>query len=123
VVIDANTRLAVAVGTPVPGNRNDCRAYADSGVDQACLGAAVLADGGYQGTRLVLPYRPATGGGSLPGWKENLNRTHRRVRTRLEHTLVHVKTWKILRDCRLKGDGVWYAAQGVALMRNLAITG
>jgi hypothetical protein len=46
VVIDANTRLTVAVGTPVPGNRNDCRAYTDSGVDAACVGAVVLADGG-----------------------------------------------------------------------------
>jgi hypothetical protein len=27
VVIDANTRLTVAVGRPTPGNRNDCRAY------------------------------------------------------------------------------------------------
>ena len=27
VVIDADTRLVVAVGQPVPGNRNDCRAW------------------------------------------------------------------------------------------------
>jgi Transposase DDE domain len=57
VVIDANTRLTVAVGTPLPGNRNDCRAYAESGVDRHCAGAAVLAYGGYQGTGLILPYR------------------------------------------------------------------
>jgi hypothetical protein len=123
VVIDANTRLAVAVGKPVPGNRNDCRAYTDSGVDAACEGAAVLADGGYQGTGLILPYRKPADGGRLPGWKENLNRTHRRVRARVEHILAHVKSWKILRDCRLKGDGVWHAARGVALMHNLAMTG
>jgi Transposase DDE domain/Helix-turn-helix of DDE superfamily endonuclease len=123
VVIDANTRLAVAVGAPVPGNRNDCRAYTDSGVDAACAGAAVLADGGYQGTGLIMPYRKPADGRRLPGWKENLNRTHRRVRARVEHALAHLKTWRILRDCRRKGDGVWYAAQGVALMRNLAMTG
>jgi hypothetical protein len=123
VVIDANTRLAVAVGRPVPGNRNDCRAYTDSGVNQACAGAAVIADGGYQGTGLVIPYRKPADGGRLPAWKDKLNRTHRRVRARVEHGLAHLKSWKIMRDCRRKGDGVWYAARGVALMRNLAMTG
>jgi hypothetical protein len=46
VVIDANSRLVVAVGTPVPGNRNDCRAFAESGVDRACRAAPTLGDGG-----------------------------------------------------------------------------
>ena len=27
VVIDADTRLVVAVGRPLPGNRNDCKAW------------------------------------------------------------------------------------------------
>ena len=31
VVIDANTRLVVAVGRPVTGNRNDCKAWEISG--------------------------------------------------------------------------------------------
>ncbi|GAA2159797.1 hypothetical protein GCM10009727_72040 [Actinomadura napierensis] len=52
VVIDANTRLVVAVGRPVPGNHNDCTAYRDSGVDRACRGAHVMADG-------ALPGKPA----------------------------------------------------------------
>jgi hypothetical protein len=44
-----NTRLGVAIGDTMPGNRNDCRAYPESGVDQHCDGAHVMADGGYQG--------------------------------------------------------------------------
>jgi Helix-turn-helix of DDE superfamily endonuclease/Transposase DDE domain len=32
VAIDANTRLCVAVGEPLPGNRNDTTAYRDSGI-------------------------------------------------------------------------------------------
>jgi hypothetical protein len=40
VVIDADTRLAVAVGDPLPGNRNDCRAFTESGIDQACDGGS-----------------------------------------------------------------------------------
>lgn len=33
-----------------------------------------------------------------------------------------MKSWKILRDYRRKGLGVWYAARAVALTRNLAMT-
>ena len=58
VVIDANTRLVVAVGDLIPGNRNDCRAYTDSRVDRQCRGATVVADGGYQGDpEVVMPHR------------------------------------------------------------------
>lgn len=31
VVIDANSRLMVAIGDPLPGSRNDCRAFTESG--------------------------------------------------------------------------------------------
>lgn len=33
----------------MPGNRNDCRAFAESGVNTACGDATVLADGAYRG--------------------------------------------------------------------------
>jgi hypothetical protein len=124
VVIDANTRLTVAVGTPLPGNRNDTRAYTESGTDRHCDGAAVMADGGYQGNHdVIMPYRnPRKGQPPLPQWKQDLNTVHRRVRARVEHALASIKCWRILRDCRRKGLGVWYAARGVALMRNLAMT-
>ncbi|MFJ5779467.1 hypothetical protein [Streptomyces sp. NPDC093094] len=29
-----------------------------------------------------------------------------KVRARVKHTFARTKTWKILRGCRLKGDGV-----------------
>ncbi|MCX4593638.1 transposase family protein [Streptomyces sp. NBC_01549] len=31
--------------------------------------------------------------------------------------------WRILRDCRLKGDGVHQAVLGIARLHNLALTG
>jgi hypothetical protein len=42
-VIDADTRLVIAVGRPVPGNRNDCKAWELSGVTRPgrALGGAV----------------------------------------------------------------------------------
>lgn len=53
VLIDADTRLVVAVGRPVPGNHNDCTAFRDSGIDRSCRGDSVMADGGYHGNRQV----------------------------------------------------------------------
>lgn len=34
-----------------------------------------------------------------------------------------MKGWKILRDCRLKGDGVQHAKLGIARLDNLALVG
>jgi hypothetical protein len=123
VVIDANTRRGVAVGNTMPGNRHDSRAYRDSGVDQQCVGANVMADGGYLGNpEVIIPYRKPGKGRSLPAWQEDLNTVHKSIRARVEHALAHMKSWNILRNCRRKGDGVWYALRGVAQMRNLAMT-
>ncbi|GGT03044.1 hypothetical protein GCM10010206_77100 [Streptomyces cinerochromogenes] len=36
VVIDANSRLVVAIGLPLPGSRNDGRAFTEFGVERAC---------------------------------------------------------------------------------------
>jgi hypothetical protein len=32
-----------------------------------------------------------------------------------------MKTWKILRDCRLTGDGVHHAILGIARLHNLTL--
>ncbi|MFJ9588186.1 transposase [Streptomyces acidicola] len=122
VVIDADTRRVVAVGRPVPGNRNDCKAWGLSGAKDAVGNATVIADGGYRGTGLVIPHRRERGQVELPAWKEDHMASHRKVRARVEHVLARMKDWKILRDCRLKGDGVFWAASGVAHMHNLALT-
>jgi hypothetical protein len=34
-----------------------------------------------------------------------------------------MKTWKILRDCRLKGDGVHHAMSGRDRLHNLILAG
>jgi hypothetical protein len=123
VVIDANTRLGVAVGNTTPGNRHDSRAYRDSGVDQQCADVHVMADGAYQGNpEVIIPYRKPGKGKKLPAWKQELNTVHKSVRARVEHALAHLKSWNILRNCRRKGEGVWYALRGVVLMRNLTMT-
>lgn len=53
VVIDADSRLVVSVGWPVPGNRN-------------VGNTTVIADGGYRGTGLIIPHRREPGQTELP---------------------------------------------------------
>ncbi|MFJ3338885.1 transposase [Streptomyces sp. NPDC086766] len=120
VVIDADTRLVVVVGRPLRGNRNDCRAWAESGAKAAVGSTTTIADGGYPGTGLVIPHRRRKGK-ELPAWKQAHNRSHKRVRARVEHAFARMKTWKILRDCRLRGDGVHHAISGIAHMHNLML--
>ena len=122
VVIDADTRLVVAIGRPVPGNRNDCTAWEISGAKDAVgTTPTVIADGGYRGTGLVIPHRRRRQGEDLPAWKEEHNTSHRRVRARIEHTFARMKSWKILRDCRLRSDGVHHPMLGVARLHNLIL--
>jgi hypothetical protein len=123
VVIDADTRLVVAVGRPLPGNRNDCKAWELSGAKDAVGRTTVIADGGYRGTGLIIPHRRERGQTELPDWKEEHNASHRKVRARVEHAFARMKTWKILRDCRLKGDGVYHAMLGIARLHNLTLAG
>jgi hypothetical protein len=124
VVIDADTRLVVAVGRPVPGNRNDdCKAWELSGAKAAVGNTMVIADGGYRGTGLVIPHRRGHGQAELQAWKEEHNASHRKVRARIEHAFARMKTWKILRDCRLRGEGVHHAMLGIARLHNLALAG
>lgn len=122
VVIEADTRLVVVVGRPLPGNRNDCRAWEESGAKAAVGRTMTIADGGYPGTGFVMPHRRRAGE-ELPDWKQQHNRSHKRVRARVEHVFARMKTWKILRDCRLKGDGVHHTMLGIAHLHNLALTG
>lgn len=123
VVIDADTRPVVAVGQPVRGNRNDCKAWELSGAKEAVGRATVIADRGYRGTGLLIPHRRQRGRTELPAWNEKHNSSHRKVRARVEHVFARMKSWKILRDCRLKGDGVHTAMLGIARLHNLALTG
>ncbi|MFE2186417.1 transposase [Streptomyces sp. NPDC059455] len=122
VVIDANTRLVVAAGRPLPGNRHDARAYRESGVDRAVKNAPVLGDGGYRGTPALIPHWPRKDRPLTPEQQAD-NAVHRRARARVEHAFSRMKTYKILRDCRLRGDGVHQAILGVARLHNLALAG
>ncbi|SHI19380.1 Transposase DDE domain-containing protein [Streptomyces sp. 3214.6] len=55
VVIDADSRLVVVIGRPLPGNRADCKAWEESGAKAAVGHTMTIADGGYPSTGLVMP--------------------------------------------------------------------
>ncbi|WP_432089491.1 transposase [Streptomyces sp. bgisy095] len=124
VVIDADTRLAVTVGKPLPGNRDDCRAGEDSGT-KAAVGTTptVIADGGHRGHRPGHPALPPAQERRTAVLEGDHNASHRKVRARLEHTFARMKSGKILRDCRLKGDGVHHAMLGIARLHKPILTG
>jgi hypothetical protein len=118
VVIDADTRLIMVVGGPLPGNRNDCKAWGRVRCQDRSRKTTTIADGGYPGTGLVIPHRrPA--GGELCDWRREHNRSHKQIRARVERVFARMKTWKILRDCRLRGDRVRHAMLGIARLHNL----
>lgn len=118
--IDADTHL---VGRPLSGNRNDCRARADSGAKAAVGKTMTIADGGYRGTGLVIPHRRRSQDEELHERKQAHNRSHKQVRARVKHAFARINTWKILRDCRLRGDGLHPAMSGIAPPPHLARTG
>ncbi|WP_225656252.1 transposase family protein [Streptomyces pseudogriseolus] len=93
VIVDAESRLVVATARP---------------------------DGAYINTRLIVPHRKRPGRPLLKGEEED-NAQHRKVRARVEHTFSRMKNYKILRDCRQRGNGLHHAAQAVARMHNLTL--
>lgn len=106
------------MGRPLPGNRNDCKAWKKSGAKAAVGTTITIADGGYPGTGLVMPHR-CRKAEELPDWKEAHNKSHKQVRARAKHVFARMKDWKILRDCRLKGDGVHHARLSIVRLHNL----
>ncbi|MFF3209177.1 transposase [Streptomyces sp. NPDC002886] len=121
VIIDAESRLVVASARPAPGNKADAHVWRDSDLPVTAAGTTVIADGAYLSTGLIVPHRRRAGRPLLRGQEED-NAEHRRVRARVEHTFARMKNWKILRDCRQKGNGLHHAVQAVATMHNLATT-
>ncbi len=82
-------------------------------------GVTTIADGGYRGTGLFIPRR-APGARSLRYGSSNT--TPRIAVSVLASSTpsARMKTWKSLRDCRLKGEGVHHASRHIAYLHYLA---
>ncbi|MGW5398469.1 hypothetical protein [Streptomyces sp. NPDC003952] len=55
--------------------------------------------------------------------REGADTGHKQIRARIENCIARMKTYRILRDCRLRGEGVRYATLGTARLHNLNIAG
>ena len=88
-LIGAGTRLVVAVGRPLAGNRNDGKAWEESGAKTVVGKTVTLADGDYPGTGLRMPHRRRKSE-DLPDWKQAHNKPHKQVRARVEHVFARM---------------------------------
>ncbi|WDV31007.1 transposase family protein [Streptomyces sp. AD16] len=123
VVIDADTRLVVVVGRPLAGNRNDCKAWEESGAKAAVGKTLTIADGGYPGTRTRHPSPARARPDRTTGVERGTQQVPQAGPRPRRACLRRMKTWKILRDCRLKGHGVHHAMLGIARTHNLTLAG
>lgn len=80
--------LAVVVGRPLPGNRNDCKAWEESEAEAAVVRTTSITDGGCPGTGLIMPFAPPFLCEKVPGRKREHSRSHKQVRARVEHVLL-----------------------------------
>jgi hypothetical protein len=93
-----------------PGNRNDIVvAKATINLPE---GLTTLTDGGYRS----MP------GATLPPQHDATQlAAHKRRRARIEHILARMKDWKILRQCRRRGNAINLAARSIAYLWNLTL--
>lgn len=105
VVIDTDSRLVVVVGRPLPGNRHDSRGWEESGVKAAVGKTMTIADGGYQGTGLVIPHRRPKGEELEHRLQQELRDMDGAPESFVEFENRHAKVW------RVQWHGVWYMAE------------
>ncbi|MFD0602076.1 transposase family protein [Streptomyces aureus] len=76
---------------PPPGNRNDCKAWEESGAKAAVGNTMTIADGGYPCTGLVMaPQAPQWRG--VTHLEAGAQQSHKQVRARVEHVFARMKT-------------------------------
>jgi hypothetical protein len=119
VVARARDRAVVHVARAWPGNRNDPIPYRGERVDEVVAGQRrVLGDSMYRacGGVTAPPMRGSRVDREHPGYASHVLR-----RARAEHTIAHLKSYRVLRDCRRRGAGIDTSAHAVAFLHNLRI--
>jgi DDE superfamily endonuclease len=94
VVGDRQGRL-LGVSAPVPGAMHDAKSFVEAGVDRLLAGRDPLADLGYLGCGVAVPFRKPPGG-ELDAFERAFNRAQSSVRAAVERTIAHFKDWKIV---------------------------
>ncbi len=79
-------------------------------------GRVILGDGGYRGINTITtPARDNTG----RIIHDDLYRTHRRIRARVEHVIARLKDRQILRQCRRRGQAINHSLHIITGLWNL----
>ena len=98
-----------------PGNRNDVIAGRHT-VAHLLTGHDILGDGGYRGIAASTTPRRGHTGRII---RDDHQRTHRRIRARVEHVIARLKDWQTLRQCHRRGDAINHSLQVIAGLWNL----
>jgi hypothetical protein len=108
----------VAIEVGGPGNRNDPIHYRGSRIEQLCRAhRRVLADGGYRGISELIT--PRFRGRRIV--RDHAWRRHRQRRARVEHAIARLKSWRVLRDHRRRGQNLSHTLRAVAFLHNLSV--
>ena len=118
VVCRRKDRQVLAVGKAWPGNRNDVVVYRETLEETVARHRRLIGDGGYRGELgITTPIRGPDG----RIVKDAVWKRFRKRRAVVEHVIGGMKTWRVLRCCRRKGDGVNLVVKSVAALWNLRI--
>jgi DDE superfamily endonuclease len=94
VVGDLSGRL-LGVSDPMPGAMHDAKSFVAAGVDRLLAGRDPLADLGYLGCGVSVPFRKPPGG-ELDAFEKAFNRAHAARRAAVERTIAHFKDWQVV---------------------------
>jgi hypothetical protein len=116
IIMCSPSRAVVAVGDCWPGNRPDVVVARHTIAHLLTGERVILGDGGYRGIdTITTPARNNTG----RIVHDDLYRTHRRIRARVEHVIARPKDWQILRQCRRRARAINHSLHIIAGLWNL----
>ena len=95
VVCDLNGRLAW-ISDPIDGCRHDMAALRISGVLETLDPGDWMGDKGYVGAGMITPIKKRDKKTELLGWQKEFNTAVNKIRYKIEQTIAHFKTWRIL---------------------------
>jgi hypothetical protein len=116
IIVCSHRRRVVVAAKCWPGNRNDV-VVARATVAHRLTGQPhILGDGAYRGIPAITAPRPNRTG---PIIGDHRYRTHRRIRTRVEHVIARLKDRQILPQRRRRGHATNHSLQIIAGHWNL----
>lgn len=83
------------VSDPLPGSTHDIKAARIHGLDEF-PNKQIVADRGYQGLNAISPIKRQPGQEHLSQHDKDFNKQLNGIRSTVERTIAHLKTWKIL---------------------------